>query len=648
MDDKLPKTKWVIRNSCLLLSVNGDSLILIPSASEIYDIEFKSKSEIKGYVVEKPSKGIKNLLISRIPLNLEIKVDVSNEKNKCSENSFQCRVVGKSNSVEYEIENPLSRIADHTIVDNTWFPFLKGSIEEVHRIFEAGEITDPNSITLRQYFYLMKGPSDLIKINFVSLDFDKNNFLKGISIENDVPGFRGKLYPYQAVGYRWLNMMSKEDIGCILADEMGLGKTIQIICLIAKQASEQRSPSLVIAPATLLENWRREFYRFVPSIKLLVHRGSSRTAFPSELEKMDVIVTSYDTAVQDLHMLKMIKWNITVLDEAQAIKNPDAMRTKYLKKIPSRFPIAVTGTPVENRLTDLWSIMDYVFPGFLGTRYEFEGRFENESSAASILEPLISPVILRRTIKQVADDLPEKIEIPQSIAISLEMMDEYETIRKKAIEEYTTCSSFQTLLKLRMFCTHPYLLEGGYDDPSTVSPKYCRLIEILEEIIENKEQALIFTSFRKMIDILMSDLGKKFPGIYIDWIDGRVPIDERQDKVDRFNECNMPAVLLLNPKAAGTGLNLTSANHVIHYNPVWNPAVEDQASARAYRRGQTRPVTIHRLFFTDTIEEVMVDRLETKREMAESAIVGTTGSQDDYIDIIRSLEITPFRREAIE
>ena len=340
-------------------------------------------------------------------------------------------------------------------------------------------------------------------------------------------------------------------------------------------------------------------------------------------------------------LFENVKWNIVIIDEAQAIKNPDAKRTRCVKDVPRRVAIAVTGTPVENRLTDLWSIMDFVLPQFLGTRTEFERNISDTQKGAIEIEPIVSPVLLRRKVSDVAKDLPERIDIPQPLPMDGLSIGQYEKIRLETISEYGNAGALVALNNLRMYCTHPYLFAKEEESPDVKSLKYRRVLEILEEIFANSEKALIFTSFTGMTDIFLEDLPQRFVGVHVDWIDGRVGIPDRQSKIDTFSRYRGPAVIILNPRAAGTGLNITAANHVIHYNPEWNPAIEDQASARAYRRGQERPVTVHKMFYANTVEEIIFERLKRKRDLAGAAVVGTTGSEEDLKDILKALQTTP-------
>ena len=453
-------------------------------------------------------------------------------------------------------------------------------------------------------------------------------------------GLVATLYPYQETGFDWLSRVSEEGIGCILGDEMGLGKTLQVIALLVREKHVRKTPSVVIAPATLLENWRRELARFAPGLTLCVHRGQGRTGFPKILRSFDVVITSYETATRDISIFEMIGWNVAVLDEAQAIKTPDAQRTVILKSLPRRMAIAVSGTPVENSLRDLWSLLDFAVPGMLGTLPEFEARYTDSVEDAAELEPLVSPLILRRRVSEVAKDLPERIDIPQPVELSEAGAQEYESIRAAIFAEYGAAAPLVALGKLRMFCTHPFLVNDGSGDPLPHSTKYARLVELLDEIFARGEKVLIFTSYTEMADIIGGDVSRRY-GVPATIIDGRTPVTDRQPTVDRFSQVMTAAALVLNPKAAGTGLNITAANHVIHYNLEWNPALEDQATARAFRRGQKRPVTVHRLFHPGTVEDIIVERTDRKRALAAGAVTGTEGKDENLADVLRALQLSP-------
>lgn len=446
----------------------------------------------------------------------------------------------------------------------------------------------------------------------------------------------------------FLSAVARESIGCVLADEMGLGKTLQVIALLSIEKAAARGPNLIVCPATLLENWRREIAAFAPHLLTLVHSGFTRTGNPVVFASYDVVVVSYETAVRDEPLLSSAVWNVLALDEAQNIKNPDAQRTAAVKGLPRRVSLAVTGTPVENKLTDLWSIADFALPGLLGSRKDFETAYDDSHEDASRLAPVVAPILLRRRVADVARDLPPRIDIPQVLSMTRQMASLYEDIRKEIADTYGTSATLVALGKLRQFCAHPRLLGISWEDPAKGMPKYQRLVEILEEIFAHGQKALVFSSFTGMADILLEDIPKRFPSAWAGVIDGRVPVEDRQALVDRFSEHDGFGFLALNPKAAGVGLNITAANHVIHYNPEWNPAVEDQASARAHRRKQKLPVTVHHLFFADSVEEVVADRLDLKRMIAGGAVVGHKGTSDAS-DIARALMISPLaHQESLE
>lgn len=532
---------------------------------------------------------------------------------------------------------------DQVVAEDCWFPVDSASVASAVDALKQLGVVPGSTINLGQLIRLRTSLGLPVRLIDRTESSPAATAHAASATEGPIRGIDGTLYPYQSDGVSFLNLVSRQNLGCILGDEMGLGKTLQVIGLIQSERNSGRAPSLVVSPATLLENWRREFAQFAPGLSILVHTGPHRAGDPTKLGGYDVVVTSYETAVRDEPLLSGIKWNVLALDEAQNIKNPEAQRTSSVKRLPRRVSVAVTGTPVENRLSDLWSLADFALPGLLGNLKDFGAEFDNTATDASRLAPVVAPILLRRRVSEVAKDLPPRIDIPQVVAMTRTMAEMYENVRRQAETEYGAAAGLVSLQRLRMFCTHPQLVDLWTGDPAALMPKYMRLLEILEEVFSSGEKALIFSSYTEMADILMTDLPRRFPGGHFNWIDGRVAVDERQSVVDQFSRFGGVGALVLNPKAAGVGLNITAANHVLHYNPEWNPAVEDQASARAYRRKQTRPVTVHHLYFADSVEEVVVGRLNFKRALADGAVAGHQGDATAE-DIARALRISPISR----
>ncbi|HLP81349.1 MAG TPA: DEAD/DEAH box helicase [Nitrosomonas sp.] len=618
-------TTWKIADDHLEY-VQEDGIPIKPTAEEIWDSLYGNGSRFSCT----PDVVLSEYTFSRFPAEPGLLLTGK------SPDTIRLDLIGKIGS-EYALIGPNT---DQLFIGKTWYPLALSDYEDVFTLLRKQNILLGQPITVGQLIWLKTH----VNIGIELID----NLESGTPAEIQAPptlnanqwGLNAELYGYQKDGVHFLCLIANQGLGCILGDEMGLGKTVQVIALMLAEHSAGRLPSLVVAPATLLENWRRELTQFAPSLSISIHAGPNRAGIISRLEGFDVVVTSYDIAVRDEPMLSSIRWNLLALDEAQNIKNPDAQRTIAVKRLPRRVSLAVTGTPVENKLTDLWSLSDFSLPGLLGERGDFESLFENTASDASQLAPLVAPILLRRRVKEVAKDLPERIDIPQPIGMSKSMAELYEQVRLSAINEYGKSAALVALQRLRMFCSHPRL--AGYDspDPAVHMPKYQRLIELLEEIFSQNEKCLIFTSYNGMTDIFLQDLPMRFKEQYFNFIDGRVAVANRQIIVDDFSASSCGGVLILNPRAAGVGLNITSANHVIHYNPEWNPALEDQASARAYRRKQQRPVTIHQLYFVDSVEEVIVERLGLKRSLAEHAATGHQGDATAN-DVMRALTVSP-------
>jgi SNF2 family DNA or RNA helicase len=537
---------------------------------------------------------------------------------------------------------PVASPADYLIAGTRWIPLPIGTQSAMTDLLETIGLK-LGLISIGQYLRLLQKPLSVEIWDEAASLLASEKFSFQLSVPSP-SGLQARLYPYQENGYRWLDFMARSGVGTILADEMGLGKTLQVIAVILAETQRRDEPNLVVCPATLLENWRRECAKFAPSLRVLIHLGRLRTGYASELNAFNVVVCSYETMVSDISMFREITWNLLVIDEAQAIKNPEAQRTVKIKRVPRRTAIAVTGTPVENTLRDIWSISDFVAPGQLGTLEEFERRFPDTVDHANQLEPLISAMMLRRRVRNVAQDLPERIDIPVPLQMDELQARAYEEIRGAASSRSPKATDFTAMVPLRMYCAHPWAAQKLLgESPFSASPKLIHLFAILEEVIGNGEKALVFTSFQAVADLIARLVYERW-AIFVAVIDGRVPVLERQRLVDALAAATPSGVLLLNPKAAGVGLNITSANHVIHYNLEWNPAVEDQASARSYRRGQERPVTVHRLFYVDTVEEVIDDRMRRKRNLSESAVLGTDGASVDVDDLYRALTISPLKK----
>ncbi len=621
---------WKYDGKRILLVDQMDNSIY-PTAQQVYACAFGGASTVGDMLVAgNPLEILPEITFSRypgepavkisgsppLPLHISVGVLVNNEFAVLTDNQDQIVVAGR------------------------WYPIDLDSMTEAINWLASLGISSIESITIGQLIALRGAKSPPIAIiNDTSISPVEVATKAGQGF-NEIPGLVATLYPYQRDGVAFLELVAAQGVGCVLADEMGLGKTLQIISLLQAETNADRVPSLIVAPATLLENWRREIKQFAPELKCLVHAGASRAGISQHLIGYNVVITSFEMAIRDESLLAGIQWNILAVDEAQAIKNPEAQRTQAIKRIPRRVSIAVTGTPVENCLGDLWSISDFVLPGLLGTVDRFRAEFTDDVNDASRLGPLVAPILLRRKVLDVAKDLPSKIEILQPIGMSRELAELYDLVRKQTLDEYGPAAGMVATTKLRVLCAHPSLDQSWDIDPAYEMPKYLRLLEILGEIFESNEKALIFTSYQGMSDLFMTDVPRRWPTGFFRLIDGRVPVSSRQPTVDDFYAHGGYGALFLNPKAAGTGLNITTANHVIHYNPEWNPALTAQATGRAYRRKQQRPVTIHHLFFADSIEEVMIDRAEFKRQLAEGAVTGHEGDLDPSI-MLRALQISP-------
>lgn len=465
----------------------------------------------------------------------------------------------------------------------------------------------------------------------------------------EILGLNASLFPYQAQGVQWMWATVSRTRGLILADEMGLGKTLQIIALLLMSRPPNASPALIICPTSLIANWVREIERFAPSLSVAVHRGASRTGIYSGLQKSNVVITTYDTVVNDIAIFSAFEWSWLICDEAQAIKNPDSNRRQAVAKISRRNTIPMTGTPVENTLLDLWSLIDFAIPGILGGRTEFERCYPDTLDSANALGSITDPVILKRRVIDVAGDLPERINIDVPIELDTHLADHYCRVREQTLARYPVAGALVATLQLQLVCAHPWLRQvNPVDDEEfaeidraadlpLMTPKMERTVELLREAFVNGTKVLIFALFNRIGD-LIQEAGTELPTAYWGAINGSTSQVDRQKIIDEFSAHEGPGCLVLNPKAAGAGLNITAATVVIHYTPVWNPALEAQASARAHRRGQTMPVSVYRLYYESTVERVMLDRSAWKQELGNEIM---PLSVRDKEDLRQALSIEP-------
>ena len=468
---------------------------------------------------------------------------------------------------------------------------------------------------------------------------------EGLAQVDPGPALKAHLRPYQQAGLRWLYLLTRLGLGACLADDMGLGKTVQVLALLLVLQREQSAtprPSLLVAPASLLANWAAEAERFAPGLRLLIAHPSAlpapelRALTATRLAEFDLVITSYGTLLRQPALAAM-RWRLAVLDEAQAIKNPGSRQTRQVKLLQADSRIALTGTPVENRLSDLWSIFDFTHPGLLGSGKDFSTYTKRlaEQKQFGALRKLVQPYILRRlkSDKRVIADLPDKTELKtwchlspaqtalyqravQELAQALERTDGI--ARKGLVLSY--------LMRFKQICNHPSQWLGDAAWGAADSGKFDRLRELTELIAAKQEKLLVFTQFRETTEPLAAFLGSIFgrEGLVLH---GGTPVAQRRDRVKQFQEDELTPFFVLSLKAGGAGLNLTAASHVIHFDRWWNPAVENQATDRAYRIGQRRNVLVHKFICQGTVEERIDRMIESKQQLVTDLLEGSAELQ---------------------
>ncbi|MEM7064108.1 MAG: DEAD/DEAH box helicase [Cyanobacteria bacterium P01_B01_bin.77] len=583
--------------------------------------------------------------------------------------------IGGQNVSQREFEQLIAQQTPLVEVNGQWVELRPQDVKAAQSFFTSRQTK--NKLSVEEILRISSGDGQLIdKLPVVAFQASGklNELITTLTTGNqsleeieEPDGFEGKLRPYQARGVSWLTFLEQWGLGACLADDMGLGKTIQLIAFLLnlKQGSVLSKPVLLVCPTSVLSNWQREVKRFGPELTTLVYHGDKRpkgATFVKQTRATNLIITSYTLVYRDLKELKRVDWQGLVLDEAQNIKNSDAKQSKAVRELDSDFRIALTGTPVENRLAELWSIMDFLNPNYLGPKNFFQRRFATpierygDTDSLRTLRGLVQPFILRRlkTDRTIIQDLPDKQEMTVFCGLSAEQARLYQKAVDEALANIDEADGVKRrgmilglLVKLKQICNHPaqYLKQASLGKQRR-SAKLQRLNEMLEEVISEGDRALIFTQFAEWGNLLQSHL-KEHLGEDALFLYGSTSQPAREAMVDRFQQDpNGPKLFILSLKAGGVGLNLTRANHVFHFDRWWNPAVENQATDRAFRIGQTRNVQVYKFVCSGTLEERINDMIESKKALAEQ-VVGAGEQWLTELDTDQLRELLLLDRKAV-
>lgn len=520
--------------------------------------------------------------------------------------------------------------------------FLALTKQLTKKLKALSDYADPQKDGSLRFHPLAANAIDDFTSEFEQVEADKHwkahlKHLKNLSnVRAELPStFNAELRPYQLDGYQWLMQLADWGVGACLADDMGLGKTVQALAMLTARA--EKGAALVLAPVSVCRNWEREARRFAPTLNPIIFRDGDRSEMVKNLQPFDVLICTYDLMQREAEILRGVKFSTIILDEAQAIKNHTTKRTKAAMELQGDFRVITTGTPVENHLGELWSLYNFINPGLLGGIGHFQERFavpidkNGDREKKGHLKKLIQPFILRRRKNDVLDDLPSKTEITLSVTLSEGERAFYETLRRNAIQSLEGIKDdgegtkqlkiLAELMRLRRACCNPNLVNP---ELGLKSSKLELFGEVVEELLDNGHKALVFSQFVGHLALIKEWVEAK--GIKYQYLDGSTTPQKREEAIAAFQSGRGGDLFLISLKAGGTGLNLTAADYVIHTDPWWNPAVEDQASDRAHRIGQTRPVTIYRLITEQTIEEKILQLHAHKRDLADSLLEGSDAS----------------------
>jgi SNF2 family DNA or RNA helicase len=522
---------------------------------------------------------------------------------------------------------------------------LKAMLEALYDLFASGRVDGEAPVRLgRAEALRLAGLEEALPEGALAWHGGEElrEMARRLAAASDLPaiiaprGLKATLRPYQAHGLRWLQYLGQIGLSGVLADDMGLGKTLQTLAHILTEKEHGRldRPCLVVAPTSLIPTWRNEARRFAPTLRLLVLHGNDRHDYFAGVDVQDVVLTSYALLLRDADELLKRQWRLVVLDEAQAIKNPSTKLARTATQLKADLRLALTGTPMENHLGELWSVFNFLLPGFLGDRETFRRVFRNQiekegdDERQALLAHRVRPFMLRRTKEQVASELPPKTEMLREVELADAQRDLYESVRialharvREEIEARglgrSNIAILEALLKLRQVCCDPRLLKGR-DGAAAPSAKFELLMELLPAMVENGRRIIVFSQFVEMLDLIEAQLKAE----RLDYVMLTGQTRDRETPIKRFQDGEVP-IFLISLKAGGVGITLTRADTVIHYDPWWNPAVEAQATDRAHRIGQDKTVFVYKLIASGTVEEKMVELQERKKALIEGVLTGS-------------------------
>ncbi len=643
---KEKKAAEAIIAQCPSLAVRGssDDIFNLESYEECLEVLFDLQHAAGNSVIEWP-EGEKLRIRKQYSLtDMDVAISTSNDWF-----NLDASLTIDEHSV-LDLQQLVERVKDSRFIELSNGEFIALTNELKHKIESLSDFT-----------YSSKGTSNIHPLNVLAIDeltqdinakcdnrwkTQLKKAKNALSFQPELPStFQAELRPYQRDGFNWLSRLANWGAGACLADDMGLGKTIQALAVILEHAAN--GPTLVVAPLSVCFNWINEAAKFTPTLNPILFGCDNREDVIKNLQPFDLLICSYGLLLQESDLISSIHWQMTVLDEAQAIKNFKAKRTKAALNLKTNFKLITTGTPVENHLSEFWSLFNFINPGLFGTHQEFTAKFavpierDQNTKIRNVLKRMVQPFLLRRTKSQVLDDLPPKTEINLTIDLSKEEAAFYEALRRNSVANIENAKQQEggavhlkilaELTKLRLACCHPELITKGIQIESS---KLSMFAEIVNDLMRNNHKALVFSQFTSYLSIIRDYCDKQ--NLSSQYLDGSTPIKERQKRVNEF-QSGTGDLFLISLKAGGSGLNLTAADYVIHMDPWWNPAVEDQASDRAHRIGQQHPVTVYRFLTKGTVEEKIIALHKSKRELVDSLLEGAEMSGKMSADQLLSL-----------